>query len=82
MTAELELTDDHDADRILTVRVAKNGAQTFGDPSYHDLPETGDFRKRIVRRRMGQSRQFVVRLDCTSPLAVTLIAASVQTSSE
>ena len=76
------MSDDHNADRILTIRVAKNGAQTFGDPSYHDLPETGDFRKRIVRRQMGQSRQFVVKLDCTSPVAVTLIAASVQVSSE
>lgn len=76
------MTDDPNADRILSLRVSKNGAHTYGDPSYHALPATGDFHKRIVRRRMGQARQFVVRIDCTSPVEVTLIAASVQTSAE
>ncbi len=43
------MADDHDADRILQIRVSKNGAETFGDPTYHDLPETGEIKKRIKR---------------------------------
>jgi hypothetical protein len=76
------MADDHDADRILQIRVSKNGAETWGDPTYHDLPETGDFKKRIVRRRNGQSRRFAVMLECTSPVAVTILAASVDMDGE
>lgn len=76
------MTDNHDADRIISLSVSKNGARTFGAPDYRNLPQTGDFDKRLVWRRKGLSRQFVVRIDCTSPVAVTLIAASVQTSQE
>jgi len=76
------MPDDFDADRILQIRLSKNGAHTFGDPTYHDLPETGDFKKRIVRRRGGISRQHVVDIECTSPVAVTIIAASVDMSPE
>lgn len=71
------MSDDHDADRILQVSLSKNGSKTYGDPRYYDLPETGDFRKRIVTNRWGQLRQGVLRIECTSPVAVTLIAASI-----
>ena len=76
------MSDDHTADRILQISISKNGGHTFGDPTYHDLPETGDFKKRITRKRCGQSWQFVVKLECTSPLAVTLIAASADIDGE
>jgi hypothetical protein len=75
------MTDDHTADRVLQIRVSKNG-HTDGDPSYHDLPETGDFKTRIKRTRLGTSRQFVVTLECTSPVAVTVLAASVDYDGE
>lgn len=72
------MTDnDHSADRILQISLSKNHGQTFGNPTYHDLPETGDFKKRITRRRGGQGYDHVVKIECTSPVAVTLIAASV-----
>lgn len=74
------MSDDHDADRILQISVSKNGSQTYGDPTYHDLPETGDFKKRITRKRLGQARQMVMRIEVTSPVDVTLIAASVDAS--
>ena len=76
------MADDHDADRILQISISKNGGHTFGDPTFHDLPETGDFKKRIVRKRCGQFRHCVVKLECTSPLAVTLIAASADIDGE
>lgn len=74
--------DDHDADRILQISHSKNHGQTFGDPTLHDLPETGDFRKRIYRRRMGQAVDHVVKLEVTSPIAVTLIGVVVDMESE
>jgi hypothetical protein len=74
------MSDDHTADRILQISVSKNGSKTYGDPSFHDLPETGDFKKRIVRRRLGQARKMVVKIECTSPVDVTILAASIDAS--
>ena len=72
------MTDDHTADRKLWLRISKNGARTFGDPIFRDLPETGDFDKRIKWTRCGHSRQFVVSVEGTSPVGVTIIDASYQ----
>ncbi|OGT56285.1 MAG: hypothetical protein A3E01_06965 [Gammaproteobacteria bacterium RIFCSPHIGHO2_12_FULL_63_22] len=76
------MSDDHTADRILQISLSRNGGHTFGDPTFHDLPETGDFKKRITRKRCGQGRHHVVKLECTSPVAVTLIAASADIDGE
>ena len=69
--------DDHTADRILQISLSRNHGHTFGDPTFHDLPETGDFKTRITRRRGGQGYDHVVKVEVTSPVDVTLIAASV-----
>ena len=74
------MTDDHTADRRLTVSLSKNGSKTYSDPRYMNLPETGDFDARIVCKRWGQLRRGVVRIECTSPVDVTLIAASFEAS--
>lgn len=76
------MTDDHTADRKLWLRISKNGGNTWGDPIVRDLPETGDFDKRIKWTRCGNSRQFVVSLEGTSPVGVTIIDASYQVSGE
>jgi hypothetical protein len=72
------MSDDHTADRFLTIAHSVTHGETFGDPTYHPLPETGDFKTRIVRTRFGSARDHVIRVRCTSPVDVTLIAASIQ----
>ena len=76
------MSDDHTADRILQISISKNGGHTFGGPKFRDLPATGEFDKRITVKRVGQFRHLVVKLECTSPLAVTLIAASADIDGE
>lgn len=70
------------SDRKCLISISRDGGHTFGSWSEHDLGETGDFMKRVVRRRLGISRHMVMRIRVTSPVRSDLIAASADITTE
>ena len=64
-------------DNACTISIAKDGAHDFVAHSQHDLGATGAFQTRVVRRRLGQARHMVVKIEVSSPIKRDLIACSI-----
>lgn len=63
---------------FIEIAISKDGGHTYGNWATRSLGETGDFLKRIVKRRCGISRQWAFKIRCTDPVVVDLLAGSVQ----
>ena len=70
------------ADRFATLQVSKDGAHNWGDPTQHSLGEVGAYQTRVVRRRLGVGRHWVLRLSVSSPMPRVLISMSIQDDRE
>ena len=64
------------SENFVQFRYSKDGGYTWSDWKTRSLGNTGDFLKRVVYRRLGQSRQWVFHVRMTVP--ADLIAASMQ----
>lgn len=71
------------SDRWLQLSLSKDGAHTWGDWTMHALQDEGQYTDpQPVRRRCGQSRDFVLRARVTSPVNVTFIALAIEAAPE
>lgn len=68
-------------DCYLTMKVAKD-ATNFGAATEHFLGEEGAFNVPAIRRRLGTSRQFVLRCSMTSPTRIDVLGMAVQVTRE
>ena len=69
-------------DHQCTISLSKDGAHNFVAHSHHDLGDTGAFETRVIRRRLGQARHLVVKIEVSSPRKRDLIAASIDMDTE
>lgn len=69
-------------DAYITLWVAKDGSRNYGAATQHFLGEEGAFCVPVIRRRMGSSRQFAVRVSCTSPTRVDILAMAIEAEQE
>jgi hypothetical protein len=63
---------------FIEIAISKDGGHTFGNWSTRSLGETGDFLKRVVKRRCGTGRHWTFAIRCTDPVCVDLLAGSIQ----
>jgi hypothetical protein len=68
-------------DAYVTIWVAKD-AHNYGAATEHFLGEEGAFCVPVIRRRLGNSRQFAMKVSCTSPTRVDFLAMAIQASKE
>lgn len=66
----------------MTLWVARDGSHNYGAASEHFLGEEGAFCVPVIRRRMGQARQLVVKSSVSSPIRVDVLACAVQAEQE
>jgi len=59
-------------------RYSKDGGENWSDWSQHDIGSTGDFVKRVIRRRLGRGRQWVFAFRITDNVRADCLAASMQ----
>lgn len=62
----------------IDIRYSKDGGRNWSDWSRHDLGDTGDFTKRVTRRRLGRGRQWVFQVRVTDPVKADILAASIK----
>lgn len=60
------------------IRYSKDGGYTWSHWSEHSLAGVGDFLTRVVKRRMGQARHWVLDISVTDPVRADLISGSAQ----
>lgn len=77
VTASPDLTDHK-----LLMALSRDGGQSFGSWTEHDLGQTGDFIKTLKRQRMGTCRHLVAKFRVTSPVRADLIACSLSITKE
>lgn len=63
----------------LDLRYSKDGGHNWSDWRKIPIGEVGDFQRRIVARRLGRGRQWVLETRVSDPVSSNLIAASIQT---
>lgn len=63
-------------DHVCTIYVARD-AHNYGDPTTHDIGNTGQFCQAAVRTRLGTQRQLVIREEVSSPFRADVIALGV-----
>ncbi len=61
----------------LALEVSKDGGQTFGPPRTASMGRIGKFLARARWHRLGRARDLLLRITCTEPVPVTLLAAYV-----
>ncbi|OWY32862.1 hypothetical protein CEJ45_19390 [Herbaspirillum aquaticum] len=64
-------------DPQVMLQVSRDNGKTWGNELWRSLGKVGEYRRRIVFRRLGHGRDFVFRLRVTDPVNVTLAAAGV-----
>jgi len=60
-------------DRKMTLATSRDGGRNWDNIKERDLGDVGEYRKRIVFQRLGQHRQFVMRIRTSSPIKATLL---------
>lgn len=63
------------SDRKVLVAFSKDGGHHWSDWREASLGEVGEYTKRIVFRRMGQARSFVMKVRVTSPIRADFMGA-------
>ena len=65
-------------DRKLTFRTSKDGGRNFSSGKERSLGELGEYRKRVLLHRQGQSRTFVLSFRVSSPIKATVLGGTAQ----
>lgn len=60
------------------IRYSKDGGNTWSQWFERPLGEEDDFLPRVVVRRMGHARHWVLDISITDPVSADLLAGSVQ----
>ena len=62
----------------LSVSISRDGSKTFGPEHLLDCGQAGEFRKRVILRRLGQARDFVFDIVATDPVPWQIIEGYVE----
>jgi len=65
------------SDPQVMLQVSRDNGKTWGNELWRSLGKIGQYRRRVVFRRLGRGRDFVFRLRVTDPVNVVLAAAGV-----
>jgi hypothetical protein len=71
------LVSGQGVDPQVMLQVSRDNGKTWGNELWRSLGKIGEYRRRVVFRRLGHGRDFVFRLRVTDPVNVTLAAAGV-----
>lgn len=69
-------------DHACEIRYSKDGGYTWSDWQEHDLGAVGRFAHRVLRTRLGRSRQWVLAVRTSSPRKRDLLAVSIKAELE
>lgn len=63
------------------LRISRDGGRTFGNERWIPLGRVGEYYARVVLRRLGSARDFVVQITVTDPVKFVLASGSVSLES-
>lgn len=64
-------------DPQVVLRISRNGGHIFGNERWVPLGKIGEFNTRVILRRLGSARDFVVEITLTDPVKFVLASGSV-----
>lgn len=70
------LTTGQGSDPIVSVRVSRDGGRTFGNERFLPLGKLGEYSSRVIMRRMGSARDFVLQISMSDPVKFVLASGS------
>jgi hypothetical protein len=59
----------------MTLEVSKDGGHSWGSEKTRSMGKIGEYRKRVIWRRLGRAYDFVFRLRTTDPVKTTIVGA-------
>lgn len=62
----------------LTLRISRDGSKTWGPEYALDCGQAGQYRKRVIQRRLGAARDFVFDIVATDPIPWRIIEGYVE----
>lgn len=62
-------------DPQVSLFVSRDGGRTWGPELLASLGKMGEYRKRVVWRRLGRARDMVFRVECTDPVKIAWVNA-------
>lgn len=65
----------------IAVRISRDGGRTFGNERWVPLGKMGEYYSRVVMRRLGSARDFVMQITLTDPVKFVLASGSVSLES-
>ena len=68
------------SDPQASLRVSRDGGQTYGNLRHTDIGAQGKYKTRIKFNRLGRARDFVLELSISSPVKVAIDGAYLETS--
>ena len=66
------------SDRRVTFRTSKDGGRNWSSGKERSLGNLGEYRKRVLLHRQGQSRMFVLSWRVSSPVKATCLGGTAQ----
>lgn len=60
----------------VAVRISRDGGRTFGNERWVPLGKMGEYYSRVVMRRLGSARDFVMQITLTDPVKFVLASGS------
>ncbi len=66
------------ADHFCEIRYSRDGGNNFSSWTQHSLGAVGRFQNRVLKKQMGQSRQWVIHIRSSSPIRRDLLCGSVK----
>ena len=64
------------SDPVAMIRVSRDGGRTFGNERRESLGKIGEYSSRVVMRRLGMARDFVIEIVVTDPVKFVLASGS------
>ena len=68
-------------DPQVMLRVSRDGGRTFGNERWVPLGKMGEYYARVILRRLGSARDFVIQITVTDPVKFVLASGSVSLES-
>jgi hypothetical protein len=83
LTADLPTQDSTTAEENpkVSLRISRDGGRTFGNERWVPLGKMGEYDARVILRRLGSARDFVVQITMTDPVKFVLASGSVSLES-
>lgn len=76
--AGVGLSEGQGSDPQVMLQVSRDGGHTFGNELWQSLGALGQYAKRVIWRRLGRARDFVLRFRVTDAVKVAILGASIR----